>query len=167
MTAVVPYTEKKQGGGMARWLGVWVSALLMLISAGCSSGDGGTAQPVRRLTTEQLESGGPMLLYTDGVVPILKEHCYRCHGGMNHKGGLNLETQDGMRKGGKNGPDVVPGDPDRSPLVLSMRQLGAADHFNLKPMPPAPRARVAAVDIELMARWVKEGAVMPPDVKKP
>ena len=37
--------------------------------------------------------------YTTKVQPIFQANCYRCHGGMNHRGGLNIQTRDGMLKG--------------------------------------------------------------------
>src|SRR5262245_32405732 len=45
------------------------------------------------------------------VRPVLAEHCYACHSpqAKKPKGGLLLDTLEGMRKGGDTGPAVVPG----------------------------------------------------------
>jgi mono/diheme cytochrome c family protein len=37
--------------------------------------------------------------YTTRVKPIFDANCARCHGGENHRGGLNLDTRAGMLKG--------------------------------------------------------------------
>ncbi len=103
--------------------------------------------------------------YTAKVKPIFEANCARCHGGLNHRGGLNLDTRAGMLKGGHDGAVLVPGDPDKSLLVRLMRHEGPAN--DPMPMPPPPRAKVADAEIETVARWVKAGAVMPPDVVKP
>lgn len=103
--------------------------------------------------------------YAAKVKPIFEANCARCHGGMNHRGGLNLDTREGMLKGGHDGAVVVPGDPDRSLLVRLMRHQGPAN--DPMPMPPPPRAKVADAEIEVVARWVKAGAVMPADVAMP
>ena len=103
--------------------------------------------------------------YVAKVKPIFETNCARCHGGMNHRGGLNLDTRAGLLKGGHDGAALVPGDPDKSLLVRLMRHEGPPE--DPMPMPPPPRAKVADADIAVVARWVKAGAVMPADVAKP
>jgi cytochrome c len=84
--------------------------------------------------------------YTTKVQPIFQANCYRCHGGMNHRGGLNIQTRAGMLKGGHEGPVLIPGDPVNSLLVRLIRHEGP------------PNADIATVE-----RWVKAGAIMPQD----
>src|SRR5260370_40976389 len=57
------------------------------------------------------------------IRPILANNCYKCHSQQAEKvkGGLLLDTRDGLLKGGKTGPGVVPGDPDRSLLIEAGR----------------------------------------------
>jgi cytochrome c len=98
--------------------------------------------------------------YTTKVQPIFQENCYRCHGGMNRRGGLSLATQAGVMKGGKDGAVVVPGDPAASLLVKLIRHEGPAE--DPKPMPP--KGRLTDADIATVERWVRAGAVMPADV---
>ena len=51
------------------------------------------------------------------IRPILKAHCFDCHGeGEKLNGGLDLRLQRLMLKGGEDGPVIVPGKPDRSLL---------------------------------------------------
>ncbi|HUZ97200.1 MAG TPA: c-type cytochrome domain-containing protein [Edaphobacter sp.] len=101
--------------------------------------------------------------YATRVQPILKEHCYRCHGGMNHRGGLNLATRAGMMKGGHDGPVVVAGDPAKSLLVRLIRHEGPAND----PMPMPPKLpEISGADIATVTRWVKAGAIMPDDVPR-
>ena len=51
--------------------------------------------------------------YTARVQPILQANCYRCHAGLNHRGGLLLDTEAGLRKGGHDGAVLVPGHPSK------------------------------------------------------
>jgi cytochrome c len=98
--------------------------------------------------------------YTETVKPILVTNCAKCHMGENHKGGLNLDTQAAMMKGGRDGVVIVAGDPANSMLVKLIRHEGPAD--DPKPMPPrAPK--MSDADIAVVEQWVKAGAVMPPD----
>jgi hypothetical protein len=105
------------------------------------------------------EAGRPQF-YTTKVQPILEANCYRCHGGMNHRGGLSLATRAGVMKGGRDGAVVVPGDPAASLLVKLIRHEGPASD----PGPMPPKSKLSDADIATVERWVRAGAVMPADV---
>jgi len=98
--------------------------------------------------------------YTEKVRPIFVASCAQCHLGMNHKGGLSLETKAATLKGGRDGVVVVPGDPANSLLVKLIRHEGPAD--DPKPMPPKS-PKISDADIATIEMWVKAGAVMPDD----
>src|SRR5918999_1414228 len=60
------------------------------------------------------------------IRPVLVDSCYKCHspeaGEGKLKGGLRLDTREGMLKGGKSGkPAVVPGNAEASQLVEAIR----------------------------------------------
>src|SRR6516165_2981390 len=57
------------------------------------------------------------------IRPVLAEHCYSCHSAQaaKLKGGLRLDSRDGMLKGGDMGPAVVPGEPDKSRLMTAIK----------------------------------------------
>src|SRR5437870_5367964 len=69
--------------------------------------------------------------YVRGVKPILATRCYACHGGLQQKNGLRLDTVDFMKKGGDNGPAIVPGRSAESRLVDHTTGKGGA-----RRMPP-------------------------------
>ncbi len=106
----------------------------------------------------QADQAASPVFYTAKVKPILDANCARCHGGINHRGGLNLDTRAGMLRGGHDGTVLVPGDPDKSLLVRLIRHQGPAD--DPMPMPPN-KPKISDADIATVARWVKAGAVMP------
>ena len=97
--------------------------------------------------------------YTAHVEPIFQANCYRCHGGLNHRGGLKMDTQAGLMKGGHDGIVLVPGHPEQSLLVKLIRHEGPADD----PMPMPPKSKLSDADIATVEQWVRAGAVMPPD----
>ncbi len=101
--------------------------------------------------------------YITKVKPIFEANCYRCHSGMNHRGGLTLATKAAILKGGKDGLVVVPGDPSASLLVKLIRHEGPAND----PGPMPPRAKLSDADIATVERWVRGGAVMPDDAPVP
>jgi len=52
--------------------------------------------------------------YAEDVVPILKGYCMSCH----QPGGIDLTSYDGLMKGTKFGPMVIPGKPDSSNIIV-------------------------------------------------
>jgi hypothetical protein len=108
------------------------------------------------LAAEPRSSTGVDDFFESRVRPVLAEHCYKCHsaGVKALKGGLRLDSFDGMRKGGNSGPAVVPGDLDASLLVKAIKY-----DDELLRMPPG--GKLPTSSIADLARWVKEGAVGP------
>ena len=96
-------------------------------------------------------------MYVKTVQPIFANNCYKCHGGDNHRGGLQLDTKERLMKGGKDGAVVVPGHPEQSLLVTLIRHEGPED--DPKPMPP--KSKLSDADIAAVTAWIKAGAVMP------
>lgn len=95
--------------------------------------------------------------YTQKVQPVLQANCYRCHGGMSRRGGLQLDSAAGMAKGGRDGVVIVPGQPEQSLLIKLIRHEGPAND----PMPMPPRGKLSDADIALITEWVRAGAAMP------
>jgi len=86
------------------------------------------------------------------VRPILATECFSCHTD-SQLGGLRLDSREAMLRGGKSGPAIVPGDPDKSLLVIALRQTGA-----LK-MPKGGKLPQAQIDA--IAQWIRTGAEWP------
>jgi cytochrome c len=101
---------------------------------------------------------GSAQFYTEKVVPVLQAHCYQCHSGTSHRGGLSLATKAGMLKGGHDGTVLVPGHPESSLIVKLIRHEGPAD--DPMPMPPN-KPKLSDADIAVVEQWVKTGAIMP------
>jgi mono/diheme cytochrome c family protein len=116
-----------------------------------------------RPVAAQAGAGTPAF-YTEKVRPIFVASCAQCHLGINHKGGLSLETKAATLKGGRDGVVIVPGDPASSLLVKLIRHEGPPDD----PMPMPQRAdKLSDVNIAIVEQWVKAGAAMPDDAPKP
>ncbi|HYT95306.1 MAG TPA: DUF1549 domain-containing protein, partial [Gemmataceae bacterium] len=83
------------------------------------------------------------------VRPILKAHCFECHGeGKKVRAGLDLRLRRLMAEGGDSGPALVAGKPDASPLYRRIR-----DHE----MPPG-KVKLSADEVALIGRWIDAGA---------
>jgi hypothetical protein len=93
------------------------------------------------------------------VRPVLVEHCYECHSAeTKQKGGLLLDSREALRKGGDNGPAIVPGDPEKSLLIRAVRH---ADRDLLMP----PKNKLSDTEIAALTEWVKMGAPDPREVE--
>ena len=90
------------------------------------------------------------------IRPVLVKECYGCHAATAKKirGGLTLDTRDGIRKGGDNGPAVVPGEPGKSLLLKAIRHV----RDNLKMPPKKKLGDDVIADFE---KWVAMGAPDP------
>src|SRR4030088_99885 len=58
------------------------------------------------------------------VRPVLVEQCYKCHGPDKQKGALRMDSRAAILKGPDDGPIVVPGKPDDSEFIKSIKHIG-------------------------------------------
>lgn len=86
---------------------------------------------------------------------VLDQHCVKCHGPLEEKAGLHLDTPDAVLAGSENGPVVVPGQPDQSPLLRVL-------HPDADPHMP-PKKQLADEEINDLRAWVTAlGSPAPP-----
>ncbi len=95
--------------------------------------------------------------FAERVHPILKAHCYECHGGEEKlKGNFRITSHEGLRRGGDYGPGIDDAEPANS-LVLDMVNYVSDDYQ----MPP--KAKLPPEEIAILTRWVTDfGAVYDP-----
>ncbi len=87
------------------------------------------------------------------IRPLLVSQCGDCHGADEPSGGLDLSSRQRFLQGGDSGPAVRPRDVEGSLLVQAVRQQG-----DLR-MPPD--SRLDEEQVQLLERWVAEGATWP------
>ena len=91
--------------------------------------------------------------FAHAVLPVLKAHCFQCHGGGQNQGGLRLDTRALMLQGGPSGKAIVPGSGAAS--LLMVRILGHGG----KPQMPIGFAPLTGPQIALIQAWIDQGAV--------
>ena len=113
------------------------------------SSSGWSAEP--KLTPEQSQ------FFESKIRPLLAENCYKCHSKTSEKvkGGLLLDSKEGVLKGGDTGPAVIPGNPGKSLLIQAVRYKDK----DLQ-MPPNDR-KLGDDQIGDLEAWVKMGAPDP------
>lgn len=88
--------------------------------------------------------------FESDVRPILKAHCFHCHGDQGKvEGGLDLRLRRLLVGGGESGPAVVPEKPSESLLLARVRS---------GEMPPGNAQKLSSSQIEVIARWNAGGA---------
>jgi hypothetical protein len=99
--------------------------------------------------------------YLRDVKPLLTARCYACHGALQQKSGLRVDTVRSILTGGNGGPIVIPGKADASPMIA--RVSGAGD---ARRMPPDGLGEpLGEKQIALLRAWIDAGAAGPADEK--
>ena len=89
--------------------------------------------------------------FTRDIEPVLTRNCYGCHGPALQQNGLRLDRAEDALRGSYTGPVIVPGHSDQSKLI-EMVSSGK--------MPQTPR-KLTPDQIELLRKWIDEGATRP------
>ncbi|QDS89375.1 Planctomycete cytochrome C [Rosistilla ulvae] len=97
--------------------------------------------------------------FVEQVRPIFQQHCYACHAEAKQKSGFRLDIKAAAFEGGDGyGAAIVPGELDESPLI----ELITSDDPDTR-MPPEGN-RLSPAEIDLLIRWVQQGADWPDGV---
>src|SRR5262245_15908620 len=90
------------------------------------------------------------------IRPVLSDRCLECHSAERGKtkGGLALDSADGLRKGSDSGAVIVPGNPDKSRLIQAIR-------YKDETLQMPPKERLTPAQISDFEAWVRMGAPDP------
>ncbi|PYK96225.1 MAG: hypothetical protein DME19_20410 [Verrucomicrobia bacterium] len=93
------------------------------------------------------------------IRPVLVEHCYKCHSKDSEKikGGLRLDTRDGLLKGGDTGPALIAGDVEKSLLIKAVRYTDE----DLRMPPRKSGGKLSDEQIADLEAWIRMGAPDP------
>lgn len=94
--------------------------------------------------------------FSHEVVPVLRQYCADCHLADKKKGGFSMNSREDLVAGGENGAVMEPGQGAESLLV----ELLASTDKEVQ-MPPKGD-RVPKEKIDLLRRWIDEGAKWEP-----
>jgi hypothetical protein len=113
-------------------------------------------------------AGSPGLLRADPVdylrdiKPVLADKCFACHGALQQKSGLRVDTVKSLREGGnKEGPAVIPGSSGKSPLI---HHVTGSNKARLMP-PPTDGEPLSDKQVALVRAWIDQGAKGPANEK--
>ncbi|HYR58917.1 MAG TPA: DUF1549 domain-containing protein, partial [Chthoniobacteraceae bacterium] len=129
--------------------------LAALAGAGTALALEQAAEPANKPTAEQLD------FFEKKIRPVLSDKCYKCHSEKAEKlrGGLMLDTREAARRGGDNGPAVVPGNLKESLLIDAVRYTSKDTA-----MPPEKAGgKLPDAVIADFEKWIAMGAPDPRD----
>jgi formylglycine-generating enzyme required for sulfatase activity len=95
------------------------------------------------------------------IQPIIESTCLRCHNAETAEGELRLDSRAAAVKGGLNGPAIVAGDPAKSSFYKFIALKPDDDAI----MPPEGEEPLVKSQIELIGKWIEQGAVWPAEAK--
>ena len=129
--------------------------LTVLVALGCF-----VTTPVVAADTKKPITSEQLAFFEKKIRPVLVKSCYQCHSAQAEKikGGLTLDTREGLYQGGESGPAFVPGQPAKSLLIQAIKHEESAPR-----MPPKEQLPESVVDD--FERWIKMGAPDPRDGK--
>lgn len=108
------------------------------------------------LPSSQVCAAEPTVSFSEDVLPLLKWRCTSCHqpGGEGFvKSGLDLTTYEGVMKGTKFGPMVIPGSPETSNLMQVIDWTVSPDIRM-----PHGKKQLPVCDRAFVRTWIREGA---------
>lgn len=90
------------------------------------------------------------------VAPTLRQRCIKCHNPKRARGELDITSRNALLKGGKSGPAIVVGKPEKS-LLLKMIS-------GVKPKMPRGGEPLSSQQIASIKKWIQQGANWPRNV---
>lgn len=113
-------------------------------------------QPPAPIRGAQGEPGSPssQTVFASTIQPIFNRTCVSCHGDDRSKGGLKLNTAEGLLAGSEYGPVIRAGDVAGSELIRRLH-LPVDDEDR---MPPKSKPQLTPEEIKAIEDWVAAGA---------
>lgn len=106
------------------------------------------------LQAQETQGQQPKVSYVRDIEPIFRSNCQGCHQPAKPQGAYVMTDLEKLLAGGETGEAaVVPGNPDKSQLLS---QIVTVDGKAAMPKKGNP---LSAADVELVRRWIAEGAI--------
>ena len=90
--------------------------------------------------------------FTKHIEPILRKHCFQCHGATKQEAGLRLDLKQAALTGGDSGVAITPGKSSKSRLLARLNS-GDPDQRMPPGKPPLSRQQIS-----LIKKWIDSGA---------
>jgi hypothetical protein len=118
--------------------------------------DGFVQEKIERAVAEAAKSSAEQSAYFHGqILPLLRDHCFRCHGD-KEQSGLRLDSREALLKAGDSeAVAVVPGQPEASEIIRRIRSKDDGER-----MPPGGEG-LSDEQASILESWIADGAQWP------
>jgi len=107
--------------------------------------------------SKPLLTPSPKVSFEKEIAPVIKDMCFKCHGGEKVKGKFKMNTKALAFEGGESGKAILPG---KSSISKFYTSLVDPDEDIVMP-PPKEKARPSKEQIERVKLWIEQGAEWP------
>lgn len=107
---------------------------------------------VTNASADELTASERTRFFETHVRPLLHSQCVKCHGENQQKGGLRLDSIEGLLKGGESGAAIERGKPNSSLMMEAVRY----ESFEMPPEKPLSAEQIASLET-----WIANGAAWP------
>jgi len=125
------------------WIAIWALSVGFVNEMAAES-------LVKPVSTDKEVDSTASSQFENTIKPVLQQRCLPCHSSQKHQSGLNLETVNGLLRGGAlQGPSIIPGRAEDSPLVQRLRGTK-------EPRMPMNGAPLSEDQIAGISQWINE-----------
>jgi len=127
-----------------------LGSLLGLALSVPARADGPAIPPATPLSKSDQE------FFENKIRPLFANNCYKCHSrdADKIKGGLLLDTREGVLQGGDTGPAIIPGKPEKSLLITAI-------HYTDEDLKMPKDKKLSDAQVADLEEWVRRGAPDP------
>lgn len=120
-----------------------------------------TVKHIKAIAYPRPATQGQLAYFENKVRPILVSRCYNCHSdAFKQAGGLRVDTGIDIFRGGKDGPVIIPGHPEKSILIDRVKEA------DVKKRMPQESPALPSEEIAILESWIKDGAAWPDETEK-
>ena len=130
-------------------MGMRAATLLLLVGTLSAQDDPGTAS---------VDARRDRIDFVRDIQPILRDHCYTCHGPEKKRGALRLDSREWVLRGGVSGKILTPGQAKASPLYLLLVDPDPESRM------PQKADALPRVLTDRIRAWIDQGAPWPDSV---
>jgi uncharacterized membrane protein len=105
-----------------------------------------------------VEPASDKVSFARDIAPIIKDMCFKCHGGEKVKGKFKLNTKELAFSEAASGKAILPGKSTISKFYTSLVADPESDEYM---PPPKEKARPTKEQIEIVKKWIDQGAEWP------
>src|ERR1051326_876123 len=146
--------DRRYKGLRIHWLAISLAVLILMAGILSAQTRRGMKpmQPVRT-PGENPPSAQGLEFFEKNIRPLLVENCYQCHAKANNMamGGLQLDSKQAFKKGGKQGSLLNITRPEKSLLLMAVS-------YQNKALQMPPKGKLSDAQIALLTQWVQMGA---------